>query len=218
MTNPTTEILWHGHTLTTIDDIARTAAYIAYGKYILDPTDRYHTAWSAIVELLATSPEPPTRGDLIYGGAHAVSRAGRDYRRSWGMGRNTGSGEGDMPSYARYWELARRATPSPEAAIVDRMALHQIWPRLSLTHRQVLHALAIHDGDHVAAAGSLGKTVGAFRTHLKSARAAYRALWHEHETPSRMWGKSGQSGQRNAMQTVVNRRQQRARNARKAAA
>jgi len=213
MSTPTSTNLWHGHSLDSIDRLARTAAARAAGGRILDPGDRYEAAWGTIVELLCTSAERPTRYDLIRRAANAVSRAGQDYRHTWGMTYAWGSAEGDMGGYQRYWELARRSAPSPEDPVVDRMALRQIWPCLSLTHQQVLYALAAHDGDHHAAAAALGKKLLTYRTHLKDARAAYRALWHEHETPSRMWGKSGQHGQRTATQVLANRRQQRARRA-----
>lgn len=211
--NPTSTNLWHGYSLADIDRLARTAAATARSGHILDPGDRYNTAWSAIAEHLCTAEEPPTRRDLYDAGATAVNSAGRDHRHTWGMARTWGSPAGEMSNYQRYWELARRSAPSPEDPVVDRTALRQIWPTLSTTHQQVLYALAVNDGDHQAAADDLNKSLATFRSHLKSARAAYRALWHEHETPSRMWGKSGQRGQRTAMGVLVNRRQQRARRA-----
>jgi len=210
---PTTANLWHGYSMDDLDRLARIASLRAFGGRILDPCDRYETAWHAIAEHLASADEAPTGGLLVSVGTTAVNRAGQDHRRTWGMTRTWGSGEGDVAAYARFWELARRSVASPEEPVVDRTALRQIWPRLSITHQQVLYALAIHDGDHQAAADSLSKTLGCYRSHLKGARAAYRALWHEHETPSRMWGKSGQQGRRTAAQTLANRRQQRARRA-----
>jgi hypothetical protein len=212
-TAPTCVNLWHGYGLTDIDRLARITAACAPGGRILDPTDRYNTAWSAIAETLCAATEPPTRRDLFAAGANAVNRAGQDHRRTWGMTRTWGSAEGDVAAYARYWELDRRSTGSPEDTVVDRTALQQIWPRLSVTHRQVLYALAVHDGDHQAAADSLAKSLVTYRSHLRAARAAYRAWWHQHETPSRMWGKSGQRGRRTAAQALANRRQQRARRA-----
>lgn len=209
--NPTATNLWHGYSLDDIDHLARTAVLRAFGGRILDPTDRYEAAWHAIAETLATADDPPTSGQLIASATTAINRAGQDHRRTWGIARTWGSDEGDMSRYARYWELSRRSAASPEDLVIDRTALRQIWPRLSLTHRQVLYALALHDGDHRAAADSLGKTLGSFRTRLRDARAAYRLLWHEHETPSRMWGRSGRQGRRTATQVLVNRRQQRAR-------
>jgi len=214
---PTTTHLWHGYSMDDLDRLARIAAVRAPGGRILDPRDRYETAWGAIVERLASADTRPGGGHLVAMGAAAVNRAGQDHRHTWGMARTWGSAEGDMGGYRRYWELARRSTAAPEEAVVDRTALRQIWPCLSVTHQQVLYALAIHDGDHHEAAHSLGKSLPTFRSHLKNARAAYRALWHEHETPSRMWGKSGQQGRRTAAQALANRRQQRSRRAAMAA-
>lgn len=211
--NPTTTSLWHGYSLDSIDHLARIAAARARGGRILDPDDRYEAAWGFIVEHLATADTAPTTGDLLKGALTAVNRAAQDHRHTWGMNRAWGSAEGDMGGYQRYWELARRSAASPEDPVVDRAALRQIWPALSVTHQQVLYALALHDGDHREAATSLGKSLVCFRSHLKGARAAYRALWHEHETPSRMWGRSGQQGRRTAAEVLVNRRQQRARRA-----
>lgn len=212
-TTPTTANLWHGYSLNDMDRLTRIAITRAFGGRLLDPTDRYETAWGAIVETLATADEPPTGGYLVTAGVAAVNRAAQDHRHTWGMNRTWGSVEGDMAAYARYWDMGRRVTGSPEDAVVDHLALQQIWPRLSVAHQQVLWALAVHDGDHREAAESLGKSLVTFRSHLKDARAAYRALWHEHETPSRMWGRSGQRGRRTAAQTLANRRQQRARRA-----
>lgn len=210
---PTGTNLWHGYSMDDLDRLARIAAVRAYGGRILDPSDRYETAWAAIAERLASADELPTGAQLISAGTTAANRAGQDHRHTWGMARTWGAAEGGIVGYARYWGLARRCAASPEEGVVDRLALRQIWPCLSTTHRQVLYALAIHDGDHHEAAASLGKTLVTYRSHLRAARAAYRALWHEHETPSRMWGKSGQRGRSSAMRTLINRRQQRARRA-----
>lgn len=211
MADPATTNLWHGYALADIDRLARTAAAHAYGGRILDPSDRHHAAWSAIAERLCTAAEPPTVSDLTSVGMDAVGQAAQEHRQTWGMGRTGDSGVGDRPRFQCYWDLGRVA-PSPEDSVVDRLALRQIWPRLSHTHQQALYAYVIHHGDDHAAAASLGYTLETYRSYLKRARAAYRSLWHEHETPSRTWGRSG-SGQRTAMQTLRTRRRQRDRRA-----
>ena len=205
----------HGYTLADLDRLARIAAARGYGGYVLDPTDRYHAAWSAIAEHLAIAgaAAPPQPRELLATGVAAVRDAGQDQRHTWGIGPTWGATRRDTPRWKRYWELTGRPTPSPEAAADDRIALRQIWPHLSLNHRTALYALAVHDGDHQAAAESLGKSLGAFQTQLGRARAAYRALWHEHETPSRMWGQSGTGGQSSVMRTLADRHRKRARRA-----
>lgn len=208
--------LWHGYSLDDLDRLARIATVRAFSARLLDPTDRYEIAWGAIVEALAAAAEPIPGGLLVMTGATAINRAGQDYRHTWGMSRDWYSVEGDVRAYQRYWELARQPMSSHEDAVVDRLALRQIWPRLSPTHQRVLMAFAIH-GTHAAAAASLGKKLVTYRTHLKDARADFRRLWHEHETPSRMWGRSGERGRHTAMQTLANRHRLRARRAAAAA-
>lgn len=215
MAGPTSTNLWHGYTLADIDRLARTAATRAYGGRILDPSDRYHAAWSAIVELLCTATEPPSGRDAAVAGMNAVNQAGRDRRHTWGLGSTWGGSEGDAPRFQRYWDCYwdfGRVTPSPEDRIVDRLARRQIWPRLSLTHRQVLWALAVH-GDCRSAAASLGKSERAYACALHRARAEFYRLWHEHETPPGMWGKTGASGRRTVSKVLADRRRRRARRA-----
>lgn len=200
---PTTTNLWHGYTLTDIDRLARTAATRAYGGHILDPGDRYHAAWTAIAERLCTATEAPDSRALAIVGMNAINQAGRDHRHTWGLGATWGGSQGDAPNFQRYWDHGR-VTPSPEDGIVDRLAVHQIWPHLALTHRQILCALAVH-GTCAAAAASLGKTERAYACALHRARAEFYRLWHEHEAPSRMWGLTRKSGRRSVKQVLADR-------------
>lgn len=216
MTAPEHVNLWHGYDLATLDRLARRAAAIAVGSRILDPGDRYETAWYGIVETIAEAETPPTVRAVVDAGLSAIDRAAEEHRQTWGMGRTIGNGLGGRPRFQQYWELGR-VTPSPEDAVVDRLALRQIWPRLALRHQRALYALAIHGGDHHAAAASLGQTLNSFRTYLKEGRRAYRALWHEHETPTHMWSRAPADSTQTAMQTVAMRRRQRARRAADAA-
>lgn len=205
----------HGYTMRDLDRLAHTAVNVAFARG-MDYTDRYDAAWHAIAETLSTAEQAPTRRDLTLAGATAVNRHAQDHHRQWGMARRWGAGEGSVPAFGRYWELERRVAPSPEDGVVDRAALRQIWPRLSPTHQHVLMAMAVH-ADQVAAAEAVGKTTVCFRSHLKNARREFFELWHEGETPSRVWGRSDRRGRRSAMQTLVNRRQHRARRAARAA-
>lgn len=66
------------------------------------------------------------------------------------------------------------------------MALAQIWPRLNPMHRTVLAALAAHN-DHARAAAALGISRRLFTHRLSQARQAFLTLWHEGESPSRVW-------------------------------
>jgi hypothetical protein len=209
--------LRYGYTMSDLDHLAHVSVQIAWPRG-MDYRDRYDAAWHAIAEAIYSSDERPSPRDLKVAGTHAVNRLAQDEGHHRGLDRdNPAAGLEGMPNFQRYWAL-HHVTPSPEDAVVDRVALAQIWPTLSRTHRQVLLALAVY-ADHPLAAEATGRSLPAYRSHLKDARQAYRGLWHEHETPSAMWGQSrGRAGRRTAAQALANRIQQRARRARKAAA
>lgn len=210
MKDPARQGLRYGVTIGDIDELAHRALRFAFAR-AMDYTDRYDAAWHAIAESLYTADTAPTRRDLTLVGARAVNQLVQDHHRTWGIARTWGSGEGTVPGFQRYWELDRRVTGSPEDAVIDPTALRQIWPRLSVTHQQVLLAMAVH-ADQVVAAAAVGKSYACFGSHLKNARRQFFELWHEGETPSRLWGKSDRRhGRRTATQVLVNRRQQRAR-------
>lgn len=199
----------HGYTLTDIHQIAKISVNVAYGRS-MDYRDRYDAAWHAIAEHLCAAEQCPTRLELKNAGVRAVDCLVQNDQRQHGFNsRNPAAG---LPRFERYWALGR-VTPSPEDAIVDRVALAQIWPTLSATHQQILLAYAIYS-DHTLAAAAAGRNIGTYRSHLRSARAAYRKLWHEHEAPSAMWGQSRvRPGSRSATLVVADRARQRARRA-----
>lgn len=201
--------LRYGYTMGDLNEIARVAVNVAYGQ-AMDYRDRYDAAWHAIAEHLCTAEQRPTWLALKNTGVRAVERVVQDDQRHRGFNRNEpGAGR---PRFERYWALSR-ATPSPEEAIVDRIALTQIWPALSSTHQQILTAFAAL-ADHHQAAEATGRTLATYRVHLGNARRAYRALWHEHEVPSVMWSQSrSHIGTRSATWTLANRSRQRARRA-----
>lgn len=201
----------HGYTLADLDRMARAAVQMAWPR-AMDYRERYETAWSAIAEHLCATDEEPVERDLKLVGCNAVNRLAQDHGRHWGLDRNNaGAGFESARNFLRYWELSRRATGSPENGVVERLALAQIWPHLSDTHRMVLAAMAVH-ADNVIAAESVGKTYATFNTHLMSARRRFLTHWHQGETPSRFWGKGDRRhGRRSGIQVLANRSQQRAR-------
>ncbi|MFD1832430.1 hypothetical protein ACFSJS_22685 [Streptomyces desertarenae] len=181
--NTTAVPLRHGYTLTDLDHLARTVATSNLVWWAAsDRDDLYTAAWHGIVEHLYTAHEKPTRTDLRNAGLTALEHDTRNTMRHRGAIHDGRTGQ----RYAAYWEWAGRATPGPEATVIDRHALHQIWPRLSPRHRQVLAALAA-TGDHTQAAAALGLAAGTYRSHLFAARRTFLALWHQGETPSRLW-------------------------------
>jgi hypothetical protein len=207
--------LRHGYNLADLERLTGIAIHVAHSR-AMDYRDRYDAAWFAIVEALYMAEVRPDPWELKRTGTRAVNRLAQDHGHTWGYDRNSPDGGYEtMRGFLKYWELDRRAHPSHEHRVVDRVALWQIWPELSDTHRSVLLAMAAHH-DQLAAAAGLGKSYATVGSHLRDARREFFALWHEGETPSRLWGKSDRRrGRHTATQTLRNRRQQRARKARK---
>lgn len=178
--------LRHGYTLADLDRIARSATSHV-GTMASDYTDRLHTAWSAIVEHLYAADHPPAEHDLWHTGRHAIWGEIRSSRRFQGAPvKDLSAGSGEMPSFRRFWWDYASAVPSPEARIVERHALAQIWPQLTDRERQAVLAFAAN-GSVQAAAEALQITTGAMNSRLQNARRRFLAWWHEGETPSRKW-------------------------------
>jgi DNA-directed RNA polymerase specialized sigma24 family protein len=173
--------LRHGYNLADLDRLARIATRRAFGP-VLDGRDRYQVAWSAIAEQLYAAAARPDPAGLLAAARGAIST------HQWKDLHHRGlslSYQG-TPRHAAYWHTMSAPTPSPEAAVVDRAALWQIWPRLTAGERAALHALAVY-GTHAAAADALGLAYGTFAARLRRARARFLTLWHEGEQPSRLW-------------------------------
>jgi hypothetical protein len=177
----------HGFALADIHRAARLAVSISSKYRGMDIRDKYDEAWHAIVEALYTSTENLTARELVWIGSNGINSAVYGHQRMRGIDQKDSTAGQSMPFFWRYWWLTSQNVPSPEARLVERIALRQIWPHLTLTHRQVLTALAVH-GTHQAAAEALGKSITTYQSHLSHARKAFLRLWHEHEEPSQVWG------------------------------
>lgn len=178
--------LRYGYTLATLDDLSRFAARQSRWHSRMEFSERVDVAWSAIAEHLYASQDRPTWDDLFIAGVGAI----RDHQRGYSqfLGRNTDQGHTgeSRPRFEAYWGTAAKPTPSAEDAIIDRLALAQIWPRLRPSHREALAALAEH-GDHGQAAQALGKNRSTYVNLVNAARKEFLLLWHEGEIPSGRW-------------------------------
>lgn len=183
MTDPTTTNLWHGYTLTDIDQLARTVIVIDRWSNAMDTRDRYDAVRFAIIEHLITTEEAPTRQQLITLGRSAADEyvAAEMHHHGYDR-RNIAAGQRALAGFLRYWQTTCRA-PWDER-LVERLALTQIWPQLPEHQQQAVMALAL-TGDHAAAAASLGVPLPTFSARLRKARLTVAAWWHEHETPPR---------------------------------
>lgn len=177
----------HGFGLDDLHRAASLAVSISSKYRGMDIRDKYDEAWHAIAEALYSSTEPLTARELVWIGSNGINAAVYGHQRMRGIDQKDSTAGQSMPFFWRYWWLNSQHVPSHEARLVERIALRQIWPHLTPTHRQVLTALAVH-GTHQAAAEALGKTVTTYQSHLSQARKAFFRLWHEHEEPSQVWG------------------------------
>jgi len=181
----------HAYTIADLDALTRRAAFLCPFRF-LTIAERVDIAQFALVEHLFTCQDRPNSGELVAKGVRAihahVERAGSfhgTYFRASGYQPGT-----PMVRHRRYWTSVAAPTQSPENIVVDVTALSQIWPRLSKTHQNVLLALATYE-DYEKAAEAVGKSYRTFLSTISAARQRFLRFWHEHETPSRMWGRDG---------------------------
>ncbi len=179
----------HGYTLGAIDRLAYIAVRYrreGYGFGVVSFEDRHAVATAAIAEALCAGEESPPEQALIGAATQAVRRAVRaelSYR-----GISLADGRSRIPAYRRYWWLGAQVTRGPEEPVVESVALGQIWAELPPRCRRIFAALAEYE-DYALAAKSLGITRRTFVCGISVARREFLRLWHEHETPSRPWGR-----------------------------
>jgi len=179
-----TEATWMGYTFTELHQIAgRSAVHCPWGAGYPVP-DRFEFAWAGIVDYLAGCENPPERFEVYKAGMKAIGRAADRELREHGLTTRGGDGLRPMARFEIFW--APRAAPGADTAVVDRLAVRQIWPMLRPLHQMVFLALAA-TGDYAQAAQAVGYPYSTFSSLVSQARAAFLTLWHEGETPSRIW-------------------------------
>lgn len=186
----TTEVRF-GYTLADIDRLAKYATRITPQYRTMDAVARYEAAYDAIVELLLTSEEAPQQYELKAAGRTACDHWVRDHLARHGWTRT--DGYGTAPGFQRYWW--QRDTPSFDERVVEALAVTQIWVTLTATQQRALSALAAA-GDYTLTAEALDVSYDTAKKHISDGRKRIRALWHEHETPQRMWGNDRRAGRK----------------------
>lgn len=180
----------YGWTLTELDKLARSVVSNNRTWWPAgDREDLYAAAWHGIVEHLYTSETEPRRSELMEAGRRALAADVKATMRHHGARRDSSN---NGAKYAVYWEWAGRSVPSPEAGIVERLALQQILPALTPGQLAAIQALAA-TGDYAEAARITGSATG-LKSQLMKGRRRFRALWHEGETPSSPWGTDRRAG------------------------
>lgn len=180
--------LRHGYTIADLERLSRIGARVSSWARAADFEEFMAAARVAIAAHLydPETRQRPQEFELIRVAASAAGSLAAKTMSSWGVSHQGGSTFGQrMPQFERYWFAL--APSSPEAGVVERLGLWQIWESMTDGQREVLLALAVHE-DYQTAADALGYDYVSFVGRVSRARAAFRRLWHEGETPSRMWG------------------------------
>jgi hypothetical protein len=186
--------LRHGYTLDDLHRLANIAVHADPWHRAMDVVDRLEIAWSAIAEQLYACEERPAEHDLIRDARTAISGDWVKERSAHGVSAGDPyAGRAAAPNYQRFWFAT--PAPSPENRVVDRIAVQQILPTLRRFEREALLALATFD-DYASAERALGIAEKTLPQRVKSAREAFRELWHEGETPSGQWRRDRRVGSR----------------------
>ena len=173
----------HGYTVAAASRIAYVAAEgWRRTSTAGDLEERRSVALCAIITELHRHDVDPGISVLMNAAQAAVQR--EQDRDLSNRGVNTNPWKYDrthQQGFQRYWRTGA-GTPL-EDAVAERIGCRQILAALSERQQETLHALAVCDGDPKAAALLLGIRANSVAGNLRNARAAFLALWHEHETP-----------------------------------
>lgn len=169
----------HGWTAEDLHQAAALAVRQSFSR-AADPADQYAAAWSAAAEHLVAAGTPPERGEVLRAARTAVAALTQANRQSRGLSRASGFTV-IHGAFARYWW--QPPLSGWEDAVVDRIALGQVWDAITPAHRSTLRALADCGGDQEGAAKAVGASYVTYQSRLRDARRAFRELWHEGETP-----------------------------------
>ncbi len=172
----------HGYTLADLDDLARRVVRNAMTWFRGgDRHDQRDTAWFGIVEHLCAAEHEPTRIELMEAGRRALTNEVRAIQQTHGTRRDSSN---DGSGFGRYWTWHSGPTPSPETAVVERIALGQVLPVLANRHREAFAILAATE-DYRASAAVLGIPKNTFCRLISDSRRAFDALWFEGESAPR---------------------------------
>ncbi len=201
------DVVGHGYTAFQVVRLAVWAARECRWVNGMDMVHRAETAWEAITEHLQLVALRPEETELIAIGWKAMKAQRYQDLKAHGLG---GKDKALVSrAFLRYWTSASAPAHSHEDLLVDRIALAQIWTALAPTYRQVLTALAEHE-DRRRAERAVNMDAVTFTRTLGRARRAFFALWHEGETPSKMWGYDRSGARHQNVMYLVRLRKQRA--------
>jgi hypothetical protein len=175
--------VWLGYTLAGLRAIAdRAAAYCRWGDRFAS-AERSDIAWAGIIDYLTTCDTPPQPCEVYKAAQRAIGATADTELREHGH-RHGPAGLYATPRFEAYW--APTPAPGADAAVVDRIAMWQVWATLRPLHKMAFLALAAHN-DYATAAEAVGYPISTFNALIAQARAEFLTHWHEGEQPSRIW-------------------------------
>lgn len=150
-----------------------------YPSALLPIDEAIDEAMGAIVIALLEADEPPAVSELMDVARGALAAACTDLLHYRGYDhRRRDLPAGSMRGFQRYWRSYGQGARSPEEPIIEKLALAQIWPTLSLGEQEALQALGAL-GDYTPAAAALGITKTAFAQRVAAGRRRFFAAWFE---------------------------------------
>ena len=169
----------HGYRYQELREIALMAARAWRYPRIASYDDRREWAFDGIIDLVLTATTYPTVSDLVRAGndgirrqVYAVSRMnGRPDRGDQQPGRN----------FVIFWYTPHQEVPVD--AIVERIALKQVWPLLTPLERLTLNTLAACDFSTPKAAHYLGIPQSTFSQRVMRARRRFAEAWYWPDRP-----------------------------------
>jgi hypothetical protein len=175
--------MWLGYAFADLRRIAeRATVYCRWGDRFPFP-ERFEIAWAGILDYLTACDTPPQPFEVYRAAQRAIGRTSEQELREHGA-RHGPDGLQATPHFEIYW--APKPAPPADATVVDRLAMWQIWATLRPLYKMAFLALAAH-ADYTKAAEAVGYPYSTFTALISQARAEFLALWHEAETPSRLW-------------------------------
>lgn len=175
--------VWLGYSFAELRRIAdRATVYCRWGDRFPFP-ERFEIAWAGIIDYLTACESPPPPFALYKAAQKAIGRTSDHELREHGA-RHGPDGLHATPKFEIYW--TPKPAPPADTTVVDRIAMWQIWATLRPLHKMAFLALAAH-GDYTKAAEAVGYPYSTFTGLISQARAEFLALWHEGQTPSRLW-------------------------------
>lgn len=153
---------------------------------VLPMAERADIAYLAMVIALLEAETPPTTRELSDAGIQAIAHEVHAYFHDHGYSvrdRRT------MPAFAAFWVSPPKPHDAWADAILEKIAVQQIMPALTLDQRTAIKAVAEY-GNYASAADALGWSYYRLNFHLGKGRERARRLWHYPDTPPGHWAQS----------------------------